>query len=87
MMPPGKLTHLLFDQAMRGWRRASATFARTGYPEGVSYAISGRLWLWGHMSMALVNILCFSTYLRPLSAISLRTVDRVLRLQEEGMPP
>ena len=77
MMPPGKLTHPLFDRAMRGWRRAAPTFARTGYPEGVSYAISGQLPLLGHRSRALFNVLCFSTYLRPSSAITLRTIDLV----------
>ena len=43
MMPPGKLTHPLFVRAMRGWRRAAPSYSRTGYPEGVSHAISGRL--------------------------------------------
>ena len=76
-MPPGKLTHPLFDRAMRGWRKASPTFARIGYPEGVSYAISGQLLLVGRRSMALFNVTCFSTYLRPSSAISLRTIDLI----------
>ena len=62
-------------------------FCQDWRSEGVSYAISGRLWLWGRKSMALFNVLCFSTYLRPSSAISLRTVDLVPRLQEEEMPP
>ena len=77
LMPPGKLVHPLFDRALRGWRRMAPTFARTGYPEGVSYAISGQLMQMGKFSEALLNTLCFSTYLRPSSALGLRTCDLI----------
>ena len=77
LMPPGKLVHPLFDRSLRGWRRVAPTFARTGYPEGVSYAISGQLMQMGKFSEALLNATCFSTYLRPSSALGLRTCDLI----------
>ena len=77
LMPPGRLVHPLFDRTLRGWRRVAPTFARTGYPEGVSYAISGQLMRMGKFSEALLNVVCFSTYLRPSSALGLRTADLI----------
>ena len=77
LMPPGPNLFPLFNRALKGWRRASPTFSRTGHPEAVSYAICGVLFLRGLPAMALFNAALLSTYIRPSGLMNLALGDLV----------
>ena len=77
LMPPGPNLFPLFNRALKGWRRASPTFSRTGHPEAVSYAICAVLFKRGLPSMALFVAALLSTYIRPSALMNLALGDLV----------
>ena len=68
---------LLFNRALKGWRKASPTRSKVEHSEGATYACRALLVRRGISAMALFNVSLLSIFVRPSASVTLAAADVV----------